>query len=72
MIKKVEPVQLRGHPDFPSFLEKLQTDRILSGKETGKTKIAQWRLTKTIMNFFMANESLYKKLVEVEIKRDGI
>lgn len=67
MTNKLNPILTRNHPDFPEFLKQLQNDRVNEGKETTQTKIALWKLTKTIMNYFIANEKSYKALVEVDI-----
>ena len=55
------------HEDFHKFLEKLQNERIKSGKETVVTRISLWRLTKTISNLLNSNPELIKRLVEVDI-----
>jgi len=64
---KINPVPVKNHPDFWTFLKKLQNDRINANKENSQTKIALWKLTKTINNYFIANEKSYKALVEVDI-----
>ncbi len=55
------------HADFHKLLLNLQTERITKGKEDVQNKVALWKLTKTISNFFLANEKFYDALVEADI-----
>lgn len=68
MESKINPILTRNHPDFVDFLKRLQNDRVNEGKENTQTQIALWKLTKTITNYFSANEKSYKSLVDVDIK----
>ena len=67
MPDKVRPVQIWANPEFRKFLAKLQNDRIIAGKETVKNASSYAKLTKAILNFFIANKVPYKSLVEVTI-----
>ena len=67
---KPRPIQGWIHPEFKVLLIKLQTDRIASGNENSQTRVALWRLTKTISNLINSNKQVYDSLVEVKI--DGI
>lgn len=67
MENRINPVLARSHPDFQTLLKQLQNDRILAEKETSQNPIALWKLTKTIANYFLANEKSYKAVVEVDI-----
>ena len=67
MESKVNPQRTKNHPEFVILLKLIQNERIKEGKETSQSKIALWKLTKTIANMINSNPEIFKTLVEVKI-----
>jgi len=68
MEDKARPLQVKNHPDFWKLLKDIQTERVEAGKEDVQSKIALWKLTKTIANLVRSNKEIHNSLVEVDIK----
>ena len=71
-MKGINGVQMSLHPKFRDLFRKIQTDRIVNGKDSksGENQLSDKRLSLTISKYFLSNPQAYNLILNAEIDKN--